>query len=162
MEEEFRLRIREYLEENVRKISTAWALLDEQRMWWRPNEQCLAPANQLIHLSGNLRQWVLSHLAGQQDVREREAEFAARQGAGHTELLSQFLALMQEVLLVLEAPIDHRRRLRVQGHDTTPVGVWIHMTEHLSYHTGQLLYTVKQLSGQSFDFYADWALDDVG
>ena len=158
----FRQSIREHLVTNRDKIRAVWARLDEAHVWHRANDGSLAPANQLIHLGGNLRQYVLAALAGQVDVRTRQAEFDARGGIGKDRLLADFEGVLAEVLRVLEQPVDPTRRLRIQGQDFDPVAVWVHVTEHLSYHTGQLVAFAKALDGRPFDFYADWALDATG
>ena len=160
MEAEFRARIREYLAESERKIVVAWASLSTEQVWSRPNEHCLAPANQLIHLTGNLRQWVLATLDGQPDRRRREAEFAARSGPAPEVLLREFRGVLAEVYRVLaSAPLAGARPLIVQGHTTSPIGVWVHVVEHVSYHTGQLLYSAKAMLDRGFDFYDGWDLD---
>ncbi len=161
-ESEFRRTTGFYLRENLRKVEATWASLTAEQIWRRPNEHCLAPANQLIHLTGNLRQWVLSNLDGQPDVRERDAEFAGRTGPDKAQILADFQLVFEEVLRVLEAPIAPGAPLRIQGHDTTPVGVWVHVTEHLSYHTGQLIFFAKSLRGAPYDFYGGWDLNAVG
>ena len=155
----FRAAIREHLTTNRDKIRTCWAGLSEAQIWQRPNDNTLAPANQLVHLSGNLRQWVLSGLAGVPDTRARDAEFAVRGGLAKAELLDRFEQILDAVLALLDAPIDPTRRLTIQGFDTTPVGVWVHVTEHLSYHTGQLLFFAKALLDAPYDFYGDKQLD---
>lgn len=160
MEQEFKLRIKEYLLDNQLKIREVWSRLSEEQIWQRPNEECLAPANQLIHLTGNIRQWVLSNLGNAPDVRNRDAEFAARTGETKQEILAAFEQVLAKALQLLDQPHPLQKPLRIQGHDTTPIGVWIHMAEHLSYHTGQLVFFAKMLSPKPFDFYPDWALTE--
>lgn len=155
---DFREATREYLTGDLKKIRVVWAGLTEEQIWHRYNEHTLAPANQLIHLAGNLRQWVLTHLGGQPDVRERDSEFAIRGGRDKADILGDFETAMAQVLNQLDAPVDVGKPLRIQGHDTTPTGVWVHVTEHLSYHTGQLIFHAKSLRDTAYDFYADWDL----
>ena len=159
MEADFRLSTRFYLGESLRKIRAVWQRLPERDIWRRPNEECLAPANQLIHLSGNLRQWVLATLGGEPDLRARDEEFAVRSGPTKAAILADFEAVMTRVFAVLDQPIHPGRALLIQGHRTTPVGVWVHVTEHLSYHTGQLVFFAKSLHPEPFDFYGDWDLN---
>ena len=157
---EFRRQTAFYLAESRRKIDAVWADLSEAEAWSRPNEQTLAPANQLIHLTGNLRQWVLSAVGGQPDERSRDAEFAARGGRGKADVYAAFAAVYDAVVeqLAADGPaLTHP--LTVQGHATTVLGVWVHVTEHLSYHTGQLVFYGKQLRGREYDLYAGWELD---
>ena len=163
LDAEFRRQIRFHLAESRRKIDAVWANLTEAEVWARTNEQTLAPANQLVHLAGNLRQWVLAALGGAEDVRTRDAEFAARGGRGKAEVFAAFAAVYDGVLAqlasgapALDTPVT------VQGHATTALGVWVHVTEHLSYHTGQLVFFGKQLRGREYDLYAGWSLNALG
>jgi hypothetical protein len=156
--EEFRRQIDFYLLENKHKIEEVWQDVDEHILWLRPNDQTLAPGNQLLHLSGNLRQWVLHALAGQPNLRRRDEEFICPQPMQADDVLSTFLQTMQEVRACLSSFADWEREVTVQGHATTALGVWIHMAEHLSYHTGQLIFQVKQQRGKAYHFYDGWDL----
>ncbi len=160
MEEEFRLQISFYLSESFRKIAIIWQSLDEQQLWLRPNEQTLAPANQLLHLTGNMRQWVGAALAGEPNVRKRDAEFSAREGMTKQQIWEDFLAVYTYVKTHLDQPHDLLHMHTVQGHRTTELGIWIHMVEHMSYHTGQLIFFAKHIQNKEFDFYSDWQLND--
>lgn len=158
MIEEFKKQILFYLEENEHKIQLVWQDLSEDDVWRRPNETTLAPANQLIHLTGNIRQWVLTSLGGQPEVRTRDAEFAIRGGRSKAAILDAFLAVLAFAKTQLENADDLLRPITVQGHNTSEMGVWIHITEHLSYHAGQLIFFAKQLHPKQYDFYGDWEL----
>ena len=158
MTDTLRQELQFYLSESLRKVREAWTRLDEQQIWWRPNEACLAPANQLIHLTGNVRQWVGTALMQLDEVRTRDAEFAARGGLDKDQIFRAFEEQVHQMQQRLTEAQDWTSPHVVQGHPTTELGIWIHMVEHLSYHTGQLLYTVKAMTGEPFDFYADWDL----
>ena len=160
MTAEFRRQTAFYLAESRRKIDAVWADLSEAEIWSRPNEQTLAPANQLIHLTGNLRQWVLTGLGGAPDVRTRDAEFAARGGRGKEDIYAEFAEVCAAVHAQLASGEPALTQpLTVQGHTTSALGVWVHVTEHLSYHTGQLVFFAKQLRGREYDLYAGWDLN---
>ena len=160
MHQEFIQQIDFYLDENLRKIKIVWASLSEAEIWQRPNESCLAPANQLIHLSGNLRQWVGTALAGKPEVRTRDAEFAIREGKDKAVVLAHFVEEFAFAKTRLSQATQLLDKHTVQGHHTTEMGVWIHMAEHLSYHTGQLVYTAKSMRDIDFDFYGSWKLKE--
>lgn len=163
VDREFRRQIGFYLAESRRKIDAVWAGLSEEEIWARPNEQTLAPANQLIHLAGNLRQWVLAALGGAPDARTRDAEFAARGGRAKADVFAEFAEVYDGVLEQLQRDSPPLAQpVRLQGHDTTALGVWVHVTEHLSYHAGQLVFFGKQLRGREYDLYAGWDLDVLG
>ena len=56
--------------------------LTEEQIWWRPNETSNSVGNLLLHLNGNMRQWILAPLGGIANTRDRDAEFAER-ATGH-------------------------------------------------------------------------------
>ena len=46
--------------------------LTDDQLWWRPSESMNSVANLLLHLCGNLRQWIVSGVGGAADIRERQ------------------------------------------------------------------------------------------
>ncbi len=51
--------------------------LTEEQVWWRPNEASNSIGNLLLHLEGNVRQWLITSFNSKDDARDRPAEFAA-------------------------------------------------------------------------------------
>ena len=41
------------------RIELALAELSPSALWWRPHERATSVANLLLHLEGNVRQWIL-------------------------------------------------------------------------------------------------------
>src|SRR5712692_2250976 len=60
------------------KIERCFVLLKDEQIWWRANPQSNSIGNLILHLSGNVRQWIVSGLGGAADSRDRHAEFAQR------------------------------------------------------------------------------------
>ena len=157
MEGRFLAEADRYFEQYLRKIGVCVALLSEPQVWWRPHESCNSVGNLLLHLHGNLSQWVLATLGGQAYERHRAEEFRAREGAPKDELLARLAAVVEKVRAVvagLDPPALERRR-HVQGYDTDGLGVVFHAVEHMSYHTGQIVAATKQLTGPQagIEFY---------
>ena len=48
-----------------------------EQIWWRPNEASNSIGNLILHLNGNVRQWLVASFNRDQDKRDRPAEFAA-------------------------------------------------------------------------------------
>lgn len=146
-----------YFAQYMDRIRECVARLDEGQVWWRPNEACNSVGNLLLHLCGNLSQWVLAGLGGQAYDRHRSAEFAARDGAAKDDLLRALAGVVDDVRAVLGvlAAEDLAAPRHVQGHDTDGLGVVFHVVEHMSYHTGQIVAATKQLGGKDagIDFY---------
>jgi uncharacterized damage-inducible protein DinB len=147
------------------KIGGALEALSEEQVWWRPNPASNSIGNLLLHLAGNLRQWVISGVGGALDVRDRPREFAARETIGKAALLALLDAALEEadaVMAGLEselaaAPSDEalQRERRIQGFPQTVLDALFHAVEHFSFHTGQIVYIAKLHTAEGMKFYDD-------
>src|SRR5436309_1717788 len=80
----FITRSRHHLSEDfLPKIERCLELLTDEQLWWRANPQSNSIGNLILHLSGNVRQWIVSGLGGAADSRDRDAAF------GHREVISR-------------------------------------------------------------------------
>ena len=139
------------------KIRAAVEAMPGDRLWWRPNEQTNSVGNLLLHLSGNVRQWIVSGVGGHPDVRKRNMEFAARGGATAADMLAGLDATLREADEVLRAllPSELLERRSIQGRDTTVLEALYHVVEHFSGHTGQIIWIAKMSAPGVVRFYAD-------
>jgi uncharacterized damage-inducible protein DinB len=132
-------------------------------LWWRPHARCTSVGNLLLHLEGNVRQWIVSGLGGAADHRERAAEFAARDGADAGALLARLCATVDEACDVITGlpPAGWATRVVIQGVPTTVLGAVFHVVEHFAWHTGQVTWIAKLRRGEehAIAFYDDAALD---
>lgn len=144
------------MDESTRMLRTALDELDEADVWKRPNPASNSVGNLMLHLCGNIRQYAISALGGTEDLREREAEFAARDGADKAALLEKLLATVDEALVTIRnADADNLLRVRsVQGFRLSGLGIVLHVVEHYSYHTGQIAFWTKLLKDKDLGFYA--------
>ncbi|MCC7055548.1 MAG: DUF1572 family protein [Gemmatimonadaceae bacterium] len=133
------------LDEFLPKITLSLAPLSDADTWWRPAESSNSIANLLLHLEGNARQWILSGVRGDPDVRDRDAEFAARAGPGKEALVARFRDTLIEIERVLAGiPADRfDEPRRIQGSDTTIFGAMFRLTTHVAVHTGQIIQLAK-------------------
>jgi uncharacterized damage-inducible protein DinB len=129
--------------------------LSEDEVWWRPNEKSNSVGNLILHLCGNIRQWVIHGVGGTVDDRNRPAEFAARESFSKAELLQKLEATLVEVDAVLaNLPVEKLTEPRViQGFNVTVLGAIFHAVEHFSYHTGQIIYITKMRTGEDLKFW---------
>jgi uncharacterized damage-inducible protein DinB len=142
---------------NTPKIIKCLDDLSEEQIWVRPNKASNSMGNILLHLCGNIRQYIISALGGQPDIRERDKEFAAKDGYTKKELMDKLVATVNEAIDVIQN-VDEIRLLKifsVQGFSQSGIGIIIHVTEHYSYHTGQIIFWTKQLQGKDLGFYAN-------
>jgi uncharacterized damage-inducible protein DinB len=157
LEQQFIAEADKYLDEYLRKIEHCASLLTEAQVWWKPNEACNSVGNLLLHLRGNVSQWVLGGIGGEAIDRHRSAEFAATQTAATSELLAGLADAVTRARRTIRAmrSADVARAIHVQGYDTDGLGVVFHVVEHMAYHTGQIVAVTKQLlgPGAKIEFY---------
>ena len=139
------------------KIRAAVETLPGDKLWWRPNEAANSVGNLLLHLSGNIRQWIVSGVGGAADVRRRSMEFAARGGATAAGMLEGLDATLREADAVLRGltPSELQTRRTIQGRETTVFEAVYHVVEHFSGHTYQIVYVAKLVSPGVVKFYDD-------
>lgn len=139
----------------ARRIETCLGMLDEERIWMRGGSNENAIGNLVLHLCGNVRQWIVSGLGGAADVRQRDAEFAALGGTSAGELAAKLRATVAEATAVIQALTVERLRSRttIQGYDVSGLEIVYHVVEHFSMHTGQVLFAAKMLTGADLGFY---------
>lgn len=132
------------------------SLTDEQ-VWWRPNEACNSVGNLLLHLNGNVRQWIVASFNRQQDQRDRPAEFRQREIVSKSELLDRLGATVQQASEVLArlTEADLLTRFNIQGYDVTGLAAVYQVVEHFGLHYGQILYLTKMLRGEDLGFYKE-------
>ena len=154
---EFKVQIIQRMEENTPRIERCLAELNDIEIWQRPNASSNSVGNLILHLCGNIRQYAISSLGRQEDHRQRDAEFAAREGLGKTELLEKLKKTVAEALETIRSADDEEMmRVRmVQGFEMSGIGIAVHVCEHYSYHTGQVAFWVKLLKDKDLGFYAN-------
>jgi uncharacterized damage-inducible protein DinB len=146
-----------YWAEYLDKIERATAALDDDAVWRRPNEHSNSIANLLLHLCGNLRQWVLGGLLGESFERHRAEEFATRAGASRRALVAELSTVVARcragVRGLTDADLAPVRR--IQTYEADGYSALFHAVEHMSYHTGQIVFLAKsQLPPDlAFEFY---------
>jgi len=157
------------LEDYFVKIAAAIDALDEEQVWRRPNESSNSVGNLLLHLSGNVRQWIVSGVGGAEDTRDRASEFAARGSAPRDELIELLKTTLDEADGVL-AKIENecaaarsdeplRRVCKPQAYEVTVFDAIFHVVEHFSYHTGQIIFAAKWLAEGQVSFYDERRLN---
>lgn len=144
------------IEENTQRIAKCLEEIDEIDIWKSPNENSNSIGNILLHLCGNIRQYVISALGETKDRRERDKEFSTKTGYTKTELLNKLTNTIAEAKGIIKN-INESRLMKiyaVQGFNLSGIGIIIHVTEHYSYHTGQIAFWIKQLKNIDLGFYA--------
>jgi uncharacterized damage-inducible protein DinB len=139
------------------KIRLAVDALPEDALWWRANDQSNSVGNLLLHLAGNVRQWMVSGVGGAPDIRHRAAEFAAHNGPPRAELLANLNRTLDDVERVLHglAPDALLEPRTIQGRDVTVLDAIFICVEHFSMHLGQIILLAKLRAPGAVQFYED-------
>ena len=137
------------------RIERAIEGLSVENVWWRANPESNSIGNLILHLNGNIRQWIVSGLGGDQDIRERQKEFYAQSGVDGVELLQHLRATVNaadRVLSSIDASTLIERR-RIQSYDVTVMQAIYAVVEHFSMHTGQIILLAKADQPDRVRFY---------
>ncbi len=129
--------------------------LTGEQIWWRPNEASNSIGNLLLHLNGNVRQWLVASFNQLKDERNRPAEFSATgkfTAAEPLDLLRATLDEASQVLARLTAE-DLLAPFEIQGHKVRGLDAVYQVVEHFGMHYGQILYITKYISGKDLGFY---------
>jgi uncharacterized damage-inducible protein DinB len=154
--QEFIARSRYHLHDDfLPKIERCLESLNDEQIWWRPNQSSNSIGNLLLHLCGNARQWIVCGVGLAPDSRDRDAEFAQRDVIPRESLHLLLQQTLQDVDATLAnydaAALLHRRT--IQGSDVSVLDAILHVVEHFAMHTGQILMLTKMLTGSDLAFY---------
>jgi len=143
------------MDESTRMIQKSLEDISEKEFWQKPNDSLNSIGNLMLHLCGNITQYIISSLGEIEDLRNRDAEFSAKTIASKAELqqkLEQTVDTAKRV--IFDSKISQLLKVRsVQGFTFSGVGVILHAVEHYSYHTGQIAFWVKLLKNKDLGFY---------
>ncbi len=145
------------LEEYWPRLRGSVESLTDDQVWWRPNEASNSIGNLILHLNGNVRQWLVSSFNHLEDARDRPAEFSERQRIPASALLKKLEATLQEASAVLArlTEADLKATFHIQGYTNTGLGVIYHVVEHFGMHYGQILFITKLVRGEDLGFYRE-------
>ena len=145
----------EELRECLRMLQHCVGQLSQDQVWSRPDESQNAIGNLLLHLAGNLQQWIVVGLAQAVDSRNRPAEFAERQQLASTQLLARLEACVQDAIDVLSnaaSPAELLKPRRIQGFELHGIAAIQHAVSHFRGHTQEIVGRTRQLLGTDYHF----------
>ena len=139
---------------NLPRIVQSLRLLDQKEIWWRPNAASNSAGNLVLHLCGNIRQWIISGLGGAPDFRVRDREFSERGPVSRRVLIHRLENTVREALRIQRrlTPEALAREYTIQGFHVTGLDAVFHVAEHFSYHTGQIIYITKLKRARNLRF----------
>lgn len=152
------------LREGQERLRSCVQRLDDVQLWHRPNTNTVSVGNLVLHLCGNVGQWVNSTLGNRPNHRRRDAEFSETGPIDKRELrerLDSTLAYAYDVIGGL-GEADLARSWDVQGFSESGLAIVLHVVEHFSYHTGQITLHTKLLLDIDTGYYAGQDLNGTG
>jgi hypothetical protein len=136
------------------RIKHCLGQLSDEQIWWRPHPSLNSIGNMVLHLGGNVRQWIVAGLSGAQDVRNRPGEFAERGPIPREELVRQLDTVVDEAKAVLTRltarTLCHVRR--IQGFDVSGVAAIFDSVPHFRGHTQEIVGLTRLQLGDAYKF----------
>lgn len=147
---------RRLFDESWPRIRKCLQLMSEAEIWARPNASSNSVGNLVLHVCGNARQWIVSGLSGAADGRVRALEFSEKGPIPTADLLHLLDHLERDACYVLDqlTPENLTASYVIQGFEENGISVLVHVTEHASYHTGQISYLAKAAKDIDLKYYS--------
>jgi uncharacterized damage-inducible protein DinB len=138
------------------RIEDCLGRLSAEAVWTRNCENANAVGNIVLHLCGNVRQWIIGGVGGAPDVRDRDSEFAARGGMEPAELAAKLKATVAEAAVAIRScPVERLMECKTiqKVYNTTLMQAIYHVVEHFAQHTGQIIFATKLLRDEDLGYY---------
>jgi len=150
------------LEQYWPRLRSSVESLNEEQIWWRPNAASNSIGNLILHLDGNVREWLISSVRRMEDRRDRPTEFRERRLIPRSTLLEKLGGTLTEAAEVLGSltEADLLATFKIQGYTVSGLQAIYQVVEHFGVHYGQIAYITKLLRGEDLGFYRE--LDDTG
>jgi hypothetical protein len=131
--------------------------LSEDQVWWRPNDTSNSIGNLVLHLNGNVTQWLIAPFQQLEDRRDRPAEFSRKDGITPAALVDQMEKTMASAAAIFSAltKADLHTHFDIQGYHVTGLHAVYQVVEHFGLHYGQISYITKLLLDSDLSFYRE-------
>ena len=139
------------------RLTTCVESLTDEQVWWRPNESSNSIGNLMLHLNGNLRQWIVAAFNRHEDRRNRPAEFAEHGPMPRVHLIEMLGATVHEAeqVLLRLTESDLLAEYEIQGYRVHGLDAVYQVIEHFGLHYGQIAYITKMLRAEDLGFYKE-------
>jgi uncharacterized damage-inducible protein DinB len=137
------------------RIADCLGRLSDEQIWQRGSEVENSVANLVLHLCGNVHQWIISGVGGQPDIRKRDEEFSRKDGVTTSELRELLESTISQAVSVIQNVPHHRliEKIAVQGRNPSVLEAIYVAVEHFGEHTGQIMYITKQMTREDLGYH---------
>ena len=148
-------RSRGYMSEYLSKIERCLGELSDEDVWWRPYESSNSIGNLMLHLQGNVGQWIIGGVGQRPFERNRQQEFDARSPLPWRRLFASLKTTVGQADEVMRAvePSALLDRRQIQDSDVTVLEAVYHVVEHFGMHTGQIITLSKMRTGKDLKLW---------
>jgi hypothetical protein len=143
------------LEQMTGHIESCLLKLNDHNLWERSGGHENAIGNLVLHLQGNVRQWIGHGVGGEPDVRHRDAEFSISGDLSAAELAGRIRGTVNQAIEILKALPPERliERVKPQDDELSMLEVIYQAVGHFQQHTGQIMFATKQFTCEGLNFY---------
>jgi uncharacterized damage-inducible protein DinB len=143
---------RERFTRELERIHLCFDQVAEEEVWWHPGEGCNSVGNLVVHLCGNIGQWMASVARGQTDARDRHREFADRPAMAKAELLARLDDTIEMALRAIQSTDAAKLAdpIVIQDYDCSVLTAIYETERHFAEHVGQIAFIAKLKRGKSF------------
>lgn len=143
------------LEQMTGHIETCLSKLDYASIWSRNGSHENTVGNLVLHLEGNVRQWIIHGIGGVPDVRQRDLEFSIAGGPTAAELASRIRETVNGAMVIIGGLSAERLvdRITAQNSTVSVLEAIYQVVGHFQQHTGQIMFATKQLTDDGLGFY---------
>jgi hypothetical protein len=140
------------LREALNKIKHCIDQLDDAQIWSRPQPSLNSIGNLMLHLGGNLTQWIVCGIGGAEDRRNRPAEFAEQSAIAKNELVQRLeVAVAKAGAAMTRENADGLTKIRrIQGFEVTGLGAIFHSIPHFRGHTQEIIHMTRMILGDKY------------
>ncbi len=142
------------LDSALKRIEHCLSQLTEDQLWWRPQDSMNSIANLILHLSGNVRQWITAGIGGAKDTRNRPKEFSEKGPIAKDELLRRLSLAVSEAIAALgrASEADLLECRRIQGFEVTGIEAVFGSVAHFRGHTQEIIHMTRCQLGDDYQF----------
>jgi len=146
--------VRTRLAASHQRIVHCVSQLSDQQLWWRPQDTMNSIANIILHLCGNVRQWIVSGVTGSDDNRNRPNEFTDRSMLATSELLTRLETIVSEADRILSGVNSNQlmEARRIQDFDETVMSAILNSVTHFNGHAQETVYITRLQLGSNYQY----------
>ncbi len=154
--DEFLAAARKELREGAAKVRTCLGRLSTEQIWHRDHAVENSIGNLVLHVAGNMRQWIVCGVGGEEDRRDRDWEFSTRERLPAEDLLARLDETVSAAADVLQSLPEGRllETRRIQVYDVSLLQAILHVATHFAGHVGQIIWATKHVTAQDLGFYS--------